>query len=74
VKNIRKSHQGIANGVKYYDHSVGLLTIITIKCLANSVADPGCGIRNPGSGAFLTPGSGIGFFRFPDPKAIFLRA
>jgi len=33
-----------------------------------SVADP-----DPGSGAFLTPGfgSGIGFFRIPDPKAIF---
>jgi hypothetical protein len=49
----------------------------------NSVADP-----DPGSGAFLTPGSvirdpgsGIGFFRIPDlgsqipdPKTIFLRA
>jgi hypothetical protein len=41
-----------------------------------SVADP-----DPGSGAFLTPGSGIqdpgsgiGFFRIPDPKTIFLRA
>ena len=34
-----------------------------------SVADP-----DPGSGAFLTPGSGIGFFRIPDPKPIFLRA
>ncbi len=41
-----------------------------------SVADPG-----PGSGAFLTPGSGIRdrFFpdpvsRIPDPKTIFLRA
>jgi hypothetical protein len=31
---------------------------------ATSVADP-----KPGSGAFLTPGSGI-----PDPKPIFLRA
>jgi hypothetical protein len=29
--------------------------------LRNSVADP-----DPGSGAFLTPGSGIGFFRIPD--------
>jgi hypothetical protein len=27
----------------------------------SSVADP-----DPGSGAFLTPGSGIGFFRIPD--------
>jgi hypothetical protein len=27
-----------------------------------SVADP-----DPGSGAFLTPGSGIGFFRISDP-------
>ncbi len=36
-----------------------------------SVADP-----DPGSGAFLTPGSGIRnrFFRIPDPKTIFLRA
>jgi hypothetical protein len=35
----------------------------------SSVADPG-----PGSGAFLNPdtGSGIGFFRIPDPKPIFL--
>ncbi len=32
-----------------------------------SVANP-----DPGSGAFLTPVSGIGFFRIPDP--IFLRA
>jgi hypothetical protein len=29
----------------------------------SSVADP-----DPGSGAFLTPGSGIGFFRIPDPN------
>ena len=35
----------------------------------SSVADP-----DPGSGAFLTPGSGIGFFRIPDPKPICLRA
>jgi hypothetical protein len=30
-------------------------------------------IRDPGSGAFLTPdpGSRIGFFRIPDPKSIF---
>ncbi len=36
-----------------------------------SVADP-----DPGSGAFWTldPGSGIGFFRIPDPKTIFLWA
>jgi hypothetical protein len=27
-----------------------------------SVADP-----DPGSGTFLPPGSGIGFFRIPDP-------
>jgi hypothetical protein len=34
------------------------------------VADP-----DPGSGAFLTPGSGICFFgsRIPNPKPIFLR-
>ena len=32
----------------------------------DSVADP-----DPGSGAFLTPGSGI---RIPDPKPIWLRA
>jgi hypothetical protein len=31
-------------------------------------------VRDPGSGAFWTPGSGIGFFRIPDPKPIFLRA
>ncbi len=31
-----------------------------------SVADP-----DPGSCAFLTPGSGIGFFRIPDSKPIF---
>ena len=34
-----------------------------------SVADP-----DPGSGAFLTPGSVIGFFRISDPVLIFLRA
>jgi hypothetical protein len=36
----------------------------------DSVADP-----DPGSGAFLTldPGYGIGFFRIPDPKSIFLQ-
>ncbi len=40
----------------------------TQKC---SVADP-----DPGSGAFLTPGSGIPDLgsRIPDPKPIFLRA
>jgi hypothetical protein len=33
-------------------------------------------IRDPRSGAFLTPGSGIRnrFLRIPDPKPIFLRA
>jgi hypothetical protein len=31
-------------------------------------------IRDPGSGAFLTPGSGIGYFRIPDRKPIFFRA
>ncbi len=37
----------------------------------SSVADP-----DPGSGAFLTldPGSGIGFFRIPDPNFVFLIA
>jgi hypothetical protein len=46
------------------------------KCISSSVAD-----TDPGSGAFLTPGSGIRnrFFpdpgsRIPDPKTIFLRA
>jgi hypothetical protein len=34
--------------------------------LKHSVADP-----DPGSGTFLTPGSGIGFFRIPDPTIIF---
>jgi hypothetical protein len=31
------------------------------------------GLFDPGSGDFLTPdpGSGIGFFRIPDPKPIF---
>ncbi len=49
-----------------------LTTIFHIFLLVfTSVADP-----DPGSGAFLPldPGSGIGFFRFPDPKPIFLRA
>jgi hypothetical protein len=27
----------------------------------------GSSVEDPGSGAFLTPGSGIGFFRIPDP-------
>ncbi len=33
-------------------------------------------VADPGSGAFLTPGSGIrnSFFRIPDPKPIYLRA
>ncbi len=42
-----------------------------ISLVGFSVADP-----DPGSGAFLTldSGTGIGFFRIPDPKPIFLRA
>jgi hypothetical protein len=32
-----------------------------------SVADP-----DPGSGAFLPPGSGMNFFRIPDPRGMFL--
>ena len=32
---------------------------------SSSVADP-----VPGSGAFLTPGSGMGFFRIPDPEGL----
>jgi hypothetical protein len=42
---------------------------LTFLLMPITVADP-----DPGSGAFLTPGSGIGFFRIPDPKTIFLRA
>jgi hypothetical protein len=49
---------------------------VKISCFCISVADP-----DPGSGAFLTPGSGIRnrFFpdpgsRIPDPKTILLRA
>jgi hypothetical protein len=37
--------------------------------LINSVADP-----DPGSGAFLTPRFGKGFFRIPDPKPIFFES
>jgi hypothetical protein len=36
------------------------LSILTKKIVSNSVADPG-------SGAILTPGSGMGFFRISDP-------
>jgi hypothetical protein len=36
--------------------------------------NPEGSVADPGSGAFFTPGSGIGFFRIPDPKFIFLRA
>ncbi len=36
---------------------------------ATSVADP-----DPGSGAFLTPGSEIGFFWDPGSQIVFLRA
>ncbi len=67
------------------DFSLGskILPVLIIQTLdpdphfpKSSVADP-----DPGSGAFLTPGSGIRnrFFpdpgsRIPDPKPIFLRA
>ncbi len=49
----------------------GIFVWICGSMLLISVADP-----DPGSGAFLTPGSGIRnrFFRIPDPKSIFLRA
>jgi hypothetical protein len=42
------------------------LCIPTAEIRVTSVADP-----DPGSGAFLTPGSGIGFFRIPDQTHIF---
>jgi hypothetical protein len=58
----------------YLSLTKGFINAITY--VENSVADP-----DPGSGAFLTPGSGIRnrFFpdpgsRIPDPKPIFLRA
>ncbi len=38
-----------------------LALILLCGVLQLSVADP-----DPGSGAFLTPGSGIGFFRIPE--------
>ncbi len=37
------------------------MLILVLVDLAFSVADP-----DPESGAFLNPGSGIGFFRIPD--------
>jgi hypothetical protein len=43
------------------------LSFKKLPLLTSSVADPG-------SGAFLALGSGIGFFLIPDPKPIFLRA
>ena len=53
-------------GKKFGPFSKNYRTFYSKNC---SVADP-----DEGSGAFLTPGSGIGFFRIPDPKSIFLRA
>ncbi len=41
-----------------------------IKCFGTGTVS----VADPGSGAFLTPGSGIGFFQIPDPKPLFLRA
>jgi hypothetical protein len=55
------------------NHTVTYCTFIYLlwqsPSTCTSVADP-----DPGSDAFLTPGSGIGFFRIPDPKPVFLRA
>ncbi len=45
------------------ERKLGFLSVLRIR------------IRDPGSGAFWPrdPGSGIGFFRIPDPKTILLR-
>ncbi len=43
--------------------------LATLIFRATSVAYP-----DPGSGAFSTPRSGIGFSRIPDPNPIFFRA
>ncbi len=57
-----------ANGFTSSSEYVGTrFQIITVSKCFDSVTDPG-------SGAFLTPGSGIGFFRIPDLNPIFLRA
>jgi hypothetical protein len=60
----------------FYDGQIDIFEISVKIQIFYSVADP-----DPGSGSFLTPGSGIRnrFFtdpgsRIPDPKSIFLRA
>jgi hypothetical protein len=43
-----------------------VLSVFLFARVSASVPDP-----DPGSGAFLTPGSGISFFQIPDPTHIF---
>jgi hypothetical protein len=46
-----------------YEYLIQHSTALTKIIVTYSVADPG-------SGAFLTPGSGIGLFRIPDPGSL----
>ncbi len=66
------SHPGTSPSSERLEHSAPpppplFLQIDTIFC--GSVAG-----LDTGFGAFLTPGSGMSFFRIPDPKAVFLIA
>jgi hypothetical protein len=61
---IRDKHPGFATVIRILLYKIirirPALCIPTAEIRVTSVADP-----DPGSGAFLTPGPGIGFF--PDP-------
>ncbi len=67
---IRDKHPGFATVIRILLYKIirirPALCIPTAEIRVTSVAD-----LDPGSGAFLTPGPGIGFFRIPDQTHIF---
>ncbi len=59
ISTVTAVHRTFLSHCDVYVAQVGIFLVIS-SCVVDS-----------GSGAFLTPGSGIGFFPIPDDKAIF---
>ncbi len=68
----------ILNRSQSTTHSIQFLSLFSRKrAVLYSLMSIYTSVADPGSGTFLTPGSGIRnmfFFRIPDPELIFLRA
>ncbi len=66
VPDVRQPHT-----LPHNSHHIQLQLIFLLSSLRNLANDQSISVVDPKSDAFFTPGSGIVFFRFPDPNLNF---